>query len=149
MGVLNRRELLASFAAAAATSRPSDTTFRPSIDEHARTDTARQIRMDAARCQSSQISSINAGNGDDLLPRNSGVFTKGLPLYQVGEVDGAAHQTLLQAIATGSHEDFERISRGSGRRFVSPQAAYAFQLEGGDSHRFACPPPPAFSSAEA
>src|SRR2546421_331380 len=38
-------------------------------------------------------------------------------------------------------------ARGAGRRFVSPQAAHAFQLEGCDSHLFACPPPPSFSSA--
>ena len=38
-------------------------------------------------------------------------------------------------------------TRGSGRLFVSPQAANTFHLEAGDSHRFACPLPPSFSSA--
>ena len=49
---------------------------------------------------------------------------------------------------SGKHADFEAIARGSGRRLVSPQAAYAFCLEGGDPHRFACPPAPSVTSAE-
>src|SRR5438128_729829 len=105
--------------------------------------------MDAARFQSEQLQSPTAAYGDDSLARHIAVFTKGLPHDQYGEVDRAAYQTLLDAIASGQHADFERIARGSGRRLVSPQAAYAFQLEGGDSHRFACSPPPAFASAEA
>src|SRR5207253_9603448 len=70
------------------------------------------------------------------------------PTTQFGEVEPGKYATLLAAIQSGKHADFEAIARGSGRRLTDPQAAYAFSLEGGDSHRFACPPAPSFSSPE-
>jgi hypothetical protein len=64
-------------------------------------------------------------------------------------VDLAAYQTLLKALIAGDTTALESISRGSGAKFVNPLAAYAFQMEGADSHRLGTPPPPAFSSREA
>jgi membrane-associated phospholipid phosphatase len=72
-----------------------------------------------------------------------------MPHTQEGEVEPGKYETLLRALATGRHEDFEAVARGSGRKLVNPQGAFAFSLEGGDSHRFACPPAPSFTSAEA
>lgn len=87
------------------------------------------------------------GNGDEsVVPRWSASFTKGLPTTQLGEVEPGAYETLVRAIESGKHADFERAARGSGRRLTNPQAGYAFCLEGGDPHRFACPPAPSFSS---
>ncbi len=88
---------------------------------------------------------VQAANDDSDLPRSYACFGKGLPTTQEGEVEAGAYATLLRAIQSGKPTDFEAIARGSGRRLVSPQAAYTFCLEGGDPHRFACPPAPAFN----
>lgn len=110
---------------------------------------ALRIRQSTAMAQDSLPAISQRSNSDEsVIPRWASCFTKGLPTTQSGEAEPGAYETLLRAIESGKHADFERISRGSGRRFVSPQASYAFSLEGGDSHCFACPPAPAFSSAE-
>jgi hypothetical protein len=111
---------------------------------------ALEVRQATALAQSSQPLTPQLANGDETaFPRWIAAFTKGLPHTQLGEVEPGSYETLLAALSTGTHADFEHIARGSGRRLVSPQAAFAFHLEGGDSHRFACPPVPSFSSPEA
>ena len=60
-----------------------------------------------------------------------------------------AYESLLRALSTGQQTDLENISRGSGVKLVNPQSAFAFQMEGADSHRLGTIPPPAFSSPEA
>lgn len=147
MRVITRRKLFRTGAAAAlgAKSVRADLASPPG----GRPDAALKLRMDAATAQAGQPILPDQTNGDEAaIPRYAAAFTKGLPHDQNGEVDPDAYRSLLFAISTGKHADFERISRGSGRRFVSPQAAYAFQMEGGDSHRFAAAPPPAFNSPE-
>jgi hypothetical protein len=89
-------------------------------------------------------------NGDETsLAAYIGSFTKGLPHTQLGEVQPGTYETLLHALATGSQADFENLDRGSGSKFINPLAAYAFQMEGADSHNLAIDPPPAFTSAAA
>jgi hypothetical protein len=89
-------------------------------------------------------------NGDETsLAAYIGSFTKGLPHTQLGEVQPRTYETLLHALATGSQADFENLDRGSGSKFINPLAAYAFQMEGADSHNLAIDPPPAFTSAAA
>ena len=152
MRQLSRRNLFraASLLAAGGGAAHGRTRFAAKADSISRGDAAMMLRQDAASEQHDQPFAPQVSNGDEAaFPRYSTAFTKGLPHDQNGEVDGAAYETLLQAISSGKHADFERISRGSGRRFVSPQAAYAFHLEGGDSHRFACPPVPSFSTPTA
>jgi hypothetical protein len=123
---------------------------RPPSFGSSRQQTAFRIREAAAAFQSSQPDANHSTNGDEAsLPAFLGSFTKGLPHAQNGEVDPAAYQTLLKALATGDTTALESISRGSGAKFVNPLAAYAFQMEGADSHRLGTPPPPAFSSSEA
>jgi hypothetical protein len=110
---------------------------------------ALEVRQTAALVQSSQPIIPGIANGDETaFPRWSASFTKGLPTTQLGEVEQGAYETLLRAIESGKHADFENIARGSGRRLTDPQAAYAYCLEGCDPHRFAWPPAPAFSSPE-
>ena len=141
----SRRNLLAASALGAAASARGAS--RGAEQQNSRKDLAFRVRMDAAHVQTEQPQELAVANGDELaVPRYAAAFTKGFPHDQNGEVDPAAYRTLLHAVSTGNHADYEAVSRGSGRRFVSPQAAHAFQLEGGDSHRFACPPPPSFSS---
>ena len=111
---------------------------------------ALQIRQDAAFSQANQIVQGHPINGDEpSLPAYIGNFTKGLPHTQLGEVSPGTYETLLHALSTGSQADFEAIDRGSGMKFADPLAAFAFQLEGADSHLFGTAPPFAFSSADA
>src|SRR5262249_2901280 len=97
-----------------------------------------------------QTSADQVTNRDEVtLPAYVGCFTKGLPHDELGVVEPEAYRSLLYALSTGQHSDFERIYRGSGMKLVDPQAAFAYELEGADSHRLACPAAPALSSAEA
>jgi hypothetical protein len=108
-----------------------------------------KMRYDAAASQHEVPAQPGNSNGDEAnLPRWIGCFTKGLPTSQSGEVEAGTYESLLRALESGKHADFEAILRGSGRRLVNPQAAYAYTMEGGDAHRFATAPAPAFSSPE-
>jgi hypothetical protein len=97
-----------------------------------------------------QPSATETNNGDETgLPQYVACFTKGLPHDQMGVVDPDAYATLLYALSTGKHADFEAISRGSGMKLLDPEAAFTYELEGADSHRLACPPAPNLSSTQA
>jgi len=116
----------------------------------ARRHTALEIRRQAAEFQARQPAATSFGNGDETnLPGYVASFTKGLPHDQAGNVDSTAYQSLLKALHTGAHGDFEKIRRGSGMKLLDPQAAFAYDLVGQDSNCFHCAPAPAFSSAEA
>ncbi len=114
-----------------------------------RDQTALNIRDTAALFENEQVAAVQANNGDETnLPDYIGCFTKGLPHDALTDVEPSSYQSLLQAISSGKQSDFENIIRGSGMKLVDPQAAYAYELEGPDSHRLACPPAPSFSSAQ-
>jgi hypothetical protein len=111
---------------------------------------ALQIRENAAISQSGQPVASHPTNGDEAsLPAYIGSFTKGLPHTQLGEVEPGTYETLLHALSTGVQADFEALDRGSGAKFVNPLAAFAFQMEGADSHCLGLPASPSFSSAAA
>jgi hypothetical protein len=123
---------------------------RPPAFDSARQQTAYQIRQSAALFQSEQPEAAHATNGDETsLPAYIGSFCKGLPHAQNGEVLAAAYQSLIEALSTGTVGALESIDRGSGMKLVDPLAAFAFQMEGADSHCLATAPPPAFSSPDA
>src|SRR5262249_1197453 len=80
-------------------------------------------------------------------------FTKGLPHPGgLGHVDPAAYRAMVRALTSGNPADFEAIPMGAPvgnrRRFVSPQAGLAFDLEGPDAQALAIPPAPRIDSAE-
>lgn len=81
-----------------------------------------------------------------------GNYSKGLPHDdQTGEVRRDAYCALLRALNDGSSNLFEILPLGcppSQRLLENPQAAYAFDLQGADSHSLGMPAPPAFSSEE-
>jgi membrane-associated phospholipid phosphatase len=111
---------------------------------------ALDLREDAAIFQSQQPPAAHPTNGDETsLPAYIGNFTKGLPHTQLGEVEPGTYETLLYALSTGRQSDFEALDRGSGTKFVDPLAAFAFQMEGADSHCLGTPAPPAFASPDA
>jgi membrane-associated phospholipid phosphatase len=88
-------------------------------------------------------------NGDEALYATKiGSYSKGLPHHDNGEVDLPSYEALIHALSTGQPADFEAIPLGGSLKLTSPQAAYAFTLEGLDSHHLGMVAPPAFESAE-
>ena len=107
-------------------------------------------RLAAAKMARSRRLVLHIDNGDDdLYPNKIGSYTKALPHNQLGEVNLAAYETLVQARTTRDPDDFEKIQLGVGRKLTSPQAGLAMDLEGPDSHHVTMPPAPQFASAEA
>lgn len=92
---------------------------------------------------------VQANNGDEERYGNRlANYSKGLPHNALGEVDPAAYDALLRAVRSGRPEDFEAIPRGGSLRATSPQAGYAFTMEGLDPQYSVAPPAPEFASAE-
>jgi hypothetical protein len=89
-------------------------------------------------------------NGDENRYSNKiASFSKALPHNKLGEVDSNAYKKYVDALKTGCNKDFEKIPLGGASKLSNPQAAYAFELVGPDSHQLVIPPPPSFHSAEA
>lgn len=92
---------------------------------------------------------VPVDNGDEERYadfRNS--FSKGLPHNELGEVDPAAYNQLLEAIETADPERFENLTMGVGdRRLANPQGMYNFYLEGRDTNTFFLAPAAEFASA--
>jgi hypothetical protein len=94
-------------------------------------------------------------NGDEeLYPNRIGNFHKTLPHdATTGEVDQAAYNQLLAALASGNFADFEAIPRklGANGRLANPLGGLAFEMDGPDT--FAIPigpiPPPIASAGAA
>ena len=108
---------------------------------------AMKVRLTAALSQTHAPLPNLPVNGDESLPGFIGSFSKTMPHDALGVVDPAAYRALVKATTTGRPADFAAIPRGGSAKLANPQAAFAFSLEGGDSHSFNMPAPPAFSSA--
>ncbi len=107
-----------------------------------------QIRLDAALFQRDLPLPGHPCNGDEYLyPNKIASFSKALPHNHLGEVDINAYWELTRALSTGNPEDFEYIPLGGAARLANPQAAYAFEMAGPDSHHLSIEIPPPFSSA--
>src|SRR5262249_28377329 len=108
-----------------------------------------QIRQEAALRASRRPEVKPKTNGDeDRYPDLFASYTKGFSHSEIGEVDPSRYRAMLYALSTQSHEDFEKIPIGYGRKLVNIESAFTFDLEGGDSWTFPMPPPPSFSSEE-
>ncbi|TPV93797.1 MAG: phosphoesterase [Myxococcales bacterium FL481] len=159
-----RRGLLrgAAMAATAAgvglpPSRASAQTMPGSVfadDPQTRALAARTIRRQASQASflafPSDTQEINADEQryDDLR----GSFSKTLPHTELGEVQGDAYQSMLEALDARVPAGFEAITVGrdndpSRVRLANPQAAYAFELSGLDGNASRIPPAPAVDSA--
>ncbi|HZH15128.1 MAG TPA: LamG-like jellyroll fold domain-containing protein [Archangium sp.] len=119
----------------------------------ARADAAQKVRVDAAAFQRGIPLPPHPDNGDEArYPSRFASYSKGLPHDGLGEVNPTEYTKLLTAVNSGNPADFEALTLGGGagsRPLVNPQAAYAYQLEGADSHALAMAPAPAFASPEA
>jgi hypothetical protein len=118
--------------------------------DHQRRVTARHLRRDAAQLAFQRPLPDHACNGeeDDYAGTRIANFSKGLPHNHLGEVDPAAYDALLGALASGDPADFEAIPLGGVRPLRNPQAGLAFDLEGPDSHHLAIRPAPRLDSPE-
>jgi hypothetical protein len=87
-------------------------------------------------------------NGDEERYANKiASYSKGLPHNELGEVDLAAYEALVKAVCSGRFDDVETIVAGGTVKQANPLGAFAFDVEGGDSHGFTVPAPPEFASA--
>ncbi len=131
----------------------------PVDHDEERQEVARQIRVDAAQTASLGPEPTHLDNGDeDRYPNRIGNSTKGLAHDPTtGEVVPSAYRAMLDALRSGSFEDFQALVANGHfgcsdparqRRFVNPQSAYAFDLEGADSHQLTEPPAPEFASPQ-
>ncbi len=116
----------------------------------ARRNAAYRCRLDAALVARQRSLPLHPSNGDEArYGDRAGSYSKGLPHDGLGNVDGRAYAALLAACESGAPQDFEQIPMGGDRKLVSPQAAFAFDLEGADAGSLAIRPAPALDSAEA
>lgn len=121
------------------------------LDDKGRANQAFLVRTKAAQFQRKKFSDRHPNNGDEERYKNQnyiGNYTKALPHDAIGQVDPKAYSALLEAIKTSKFADFEAIPLGNKAKLTDPQAAYAFELEGTDSHGLTMPPAPAFGSPE-
>jgi hypothetical protein len=151
----SRRQILAAAGPLAAAALVADTpavsaqTGDPSPDAAApgsRRARALDIRRQAALDQLDQDFPAPQANGDEeQYPAGIATYSKALPHNALGEPDPNAYRLLLQAIRSGSPDDFDRIPLGGKVKLANPQAAFAFDLEGTDPHALAMEPPPRFA----
>jgi hypothetical protein len=108
------------------------------------------VRKEAALYHVQQPAPCHPNNGDEDLYSTTyfGQFSKGMPHDANGLPDVNAYRLLLKAAASGVASDFDAIPQGGVRDYTNPQAAFAYVLEGADSHSFVTDPAPEFSSAQ-
>jgi hypothetical protein len=110
---------------------------------------ALEIRTRAANFQLNRDFPVPQNNGDeDSFPPGLVSFSKGLPHNKLGEVDENAYRMLVQAINSGTPSDFAQVPLAGTTRLANPQSAFAFELEGADSHSLPGEVPPRFSDEE-
>jgi hypothetical protein len=113
-----------------------------------RKEEAFEIRHNAAKFQKDLPQPNHPCNGDECLySKKIGNFSKTLPHNKLGEVDIEAYNVYIKALTTGNPYIFELIPLGDTMKLANPQASYAYDLIGPDSHHLTMIIPPTFSSA--
>ena len=110
-----------------------------------------EIRCDSARADTRQENPTPTTNGDEERYGDKRAnFAKTLPHDELGEVKLDSYAAWISILAGGDPGQFERIPRDplAVAKLNDPQATYAFDMVGIDSHATHLPPPPAFASAE-
>ena len=109
---------------------------------------AYDLRVKAAFAAASAAVPARASTTDESdIPAHLAMFSKGLPHDHFGIVDPQAYRALARAASGAADVRFEDVPLGGRRRLVSPQAAFAYALEGLDAAMLAAPAPPSFGSA--
>lgn len=105
-------------------------------------------RIQSALFQKNLILQGQRSNDDEIIYVNKiGNYTKALPHNLLGEVNLEAYSIWITILNTGNSEKFELIPLGGTRKFSDPQASYAYEMVGPDSHHLTIAPAPSFSSA--
>ena len=120
------------------------------LKAHQRAHEAYRVRHEAALQNLSTPLPAHPINHDEWrYPDRMNSYSKGLPHDANGIVLPHAYNLLYRALSTGKNSDFESIPLGTpgGNRQRNPQSAYAYLLEGVDSHTFTMPAAPEFASA--
>ncbi len=135
-------------ASTLASGKARATEIGPTIGNERQED-AYEFRKDTAHYYKNLTLPAHPDNGDDArYPNYIGSYSKGMPHNNLGEVDPAAYAIYLNALRTGDPAIFEQIPTPGNLTQRDPQAVYAFEVMGADSHSLALPPAPAFASAE-
>jgi hypothetical protein len=160
-GPITRRALIGKGvpAAAAVVSALADVAGAPPVAQAAegnptgairRKQKAYEIRRDCARRYLSDRPGNDRSNGDETRYNDKRAsFSKTLPHNEIGEVDIKAYAAWLSILGNGEPEGFALVPRAieAEVKLNNPQACYAFDLIGADSHATHLDPPPAFASA--
>ncbi|WP_272508948.1 vanadium-dependent haloperoxidase [Clostridium ganghwense] len=118
------------------------------LTPHQNSEKAYKIRKDAASFQKDLPMPGHPCNTDEgLYSKKIANYSKALPHNKLGEVKIRAYNIWIKALTTGNPEMFEDLPLGGVRKFANPQASYAFDLEGPNSHQLTMPAPPNFNSA--
>jgi hypothetical protein len=108
---------------------------------------AYDLRVKAAFAAASTASPRRDRTADERdVPAYLAMFSKGLPHDAFGIVDPQAYRALASAAASGDGSRFDDVPVAGPRRLVSPQAAFAFALDGLDAPMLEAPEPPAYGS---
>jgi hypothetical protein len=109
---------------------------------------ALKLRAEAAQFEMRGGIAAHVTNTDEQRHERSWIcYSKGLPHTSEGEADAAAYAVYAAALASGRSQAFEEIPLGGYLKLANPQAAFAYDLLGPDSHQITIPPPPEFASA--
>lgn len=109
---------------------------------------AYDLRVKAAFAAASAGVPSRRGNADETrVPAFLAMFSKGLPHDTYGIVDPDAYRALVEATAGKGTVTFEDVPLAGPRRLVSPQAAFAFALDGLDAAMLDAPDPPAWDTS--
>lgn len=129
---------------------PASATVLGPADRRRRRIDAYLVRNQAARNLARPGLPPQPTNGDEAFYADRRAsFFKCLPQNDLGEVDAAAYQSLLDALDSGDAADFDLIplSAQADRRLANPVAAYAFEMTGGDAHSSRIPEAPSFAGS--
>ncbi|SDJ57228.1 vanadium-dependent haloperoxidase [Salimicrobium halophilum] len=107
------------------------------------------IRVKAALFYRNRSLSNHPTNGDETHYQGKiASFSKALPHDSLGEVNVDAYEQYIHILECGEPKDYENLPLAGKRKMVDPQAAYAFEMVGPDSHQLTTPPPAPLASAE-
>src|SRR5687768_2493138 len=148
---LSRRAFLRSTALATPLIASAGTAATPKVASAAsgRARDAMQVRVRAAERAAALGFPRHPTNGDEARHDPTwALYSKGLAHRANGEADASALRALLDALASKDPHKLEYVPLGGYIKLANPQAAFAFDLLGPDSHQLTMVAPPSFSSAE-